>query len=164
MLVRAGPNVDPSGRCFNTYLENWAKKPEVCSPFPFLISHQLACSIVFACVSRISGLLQGCSLSGLLEALQDIFSREPPVYARPKEPERSVDRTAPPPSSADARPLIPPKPGAAAASPLPSSVLLPSSAAQPSVCVHDTLIAFFRVLEHSHSLCLVSATLTSLRR
>ena len=29
--------------------------------------------------------LQGCSLVGLLDALQEIFSREPPVYAKPKE-------------------------------------------------------------------------------
>lgn len=29
---------------------------------------------------------QGCNLSALLEAMQEHFSREPPVYARPKQP------------------------------------------------------------------------------
>ncbi|KAH9946184.1 UEV-domain-containing protein [Epithele typhae] len=55
MLVRAGPQVEPSGRCFVQYVRDWERKSE------------------------------GCNIIGLLEAMQHAFSREPPVYARPKD-------------------------------------------------------------------------------
>lgn len=45
---------------------------------------------------------QGCSLSALLESLQQLFSNDPPVYSKQKEDD-------PPPSDA-ARPPLPNKP------------------------------------------------------
>lgn len=54
MFVRASKAVDPSGQCDIEYLRNWGRKSE------------------------------GCSLIGLVQALQDQFSREPPVYAKPR--------------------------------------------------------------------------------
>jgi ESCRT-I complex subunit TSG101 len=54
MLVKAGKFVDVSGRCTVEYIQHWERKSE------------------------------GCSLSSLLEALQDQFSREPPVYSKPR--------------------------------------------------------------------------------
>src|SRR5882762_3397685 len=70
-------------------------------------------------------IFKGRDLSGLLEAMQDQFSREPPVYAKPKnEPVRpqssqSVSISQPPtnmPSDIppNDRPLLPPKPGPSA--------------------------------------------------
>ncbi|KAF9464664.1 UEV domain-containing protein [Collybia nuda] len=55
MLVKAGRYVDVSGKCSIDYLQNWARKSE------------------------------GCDLSALVEAMQDHFSREPPVYAKPQK-------------------------------------------------------------------------------
>ncbi|KAF8636554.1 hypothetical protein AX17_003366 [Amanita inopinata Kibby_2008] len=76
MLVKPGRYVDVSGKCDPEYIHNWERKTE------------------------------GCSLSGLLEAMQDQFSREPPLFSKPK------DRPTPPPASASAhdRPALPPKP------------------------------------------------------
>ncbi|OCH95529.1 UEV-domain-containing protein [Obba rivulosa] len=54
MLVRSGKHMDVSGRCQIDYLRDWERKSE------------------------------GRSLVALLEAMQDVFSREPPVYAKPK--------------------------------------------------------------------------------
>ncbi|KAG5654526.1 hypothetical protein H0H81_001167 [Sphagnurus paluster] len=53
MLVKAGKYIDVSGRCSIEFLQHWARKSE------------------------------GCNLAALLEAMQDQFSREPPVYAKP---------------------------------------------------------------------------------
>ncbi|KAI1795953.1 UEV-domain-containing protein [Ganoderma leucocontextum] len=55
MLVRPSPEIDVSGRCSVQYIHNWERKSE------------------------------GCNLIGLLDALHEIFSREPPVYAKPKD-------------------------------------------------------------------------------
>ncbi|KAI0374805.1 UEV-domain-containing protein [Pilatotrama ljubarskyi] len=55
MLVRAGPDMDPSGRCLIDYVRNWERKCE------------------------------GCDLVALFAAMQDAFSRQPPVYAKPKD-------------------------------------------------------------------------------
>ncbi|KAM5535230.1 hypothetical protein V8D89_011166 [Ganoderma adspersum] len=55
MLVRPSSEIDVSGRCSVQYVRNWERKSE------------------------------SCSLVGLLDALREIFSREPPVYAKPKE-------------------------------------------------------------------------------
>ncbi|KAI0664890.1 UEV-domain-containing protein [Cubamyces menziesii] len=65
MLVRAGPDMETSGRCLIDYVRNWERKCE------------------------------GCSLAALFEAMQDAFSRQPPVYAKPKD----VTTTQPPPPS-----------------------------------------------------------------
>ncbi|KAG6854311.1 hypothetical protein C0991_008206 [Blastosporella zonata] len=100
MLVKAGKYVDVSGRCDIEYTQHWARKSE------------------------------GCNVVAMSEAMQDQFSREPPMYAKPTEPVISsrpspgVDpRSRPPPplppshhmsSPARAispdRPEIPPRP------------------------------------------------------
>ncbi|EIW60466.1 UEV-domain-containing protein [Trametes versicolor FP-101664 SS1] len=64
MLIRAAPDIDISGRCLIDYLRNWERKCE------------------------------GCSLVALLDAMHDAFSRQPPVYAKPKD----VTVQQPPPS------------------------------------------------------------------
>ncbi|KAG7452551.1 UEV-domain-containing protein [Guyanagaster necrorhizus] len=116
MLVKAGKYIDVSGRCSIEYTQNWTRKSE------------------------------GCSLSGLVETLQDYFSREPPVYAKPKQattpPGGNIEyvQKQPPPlptsprpeQQPSARPLLPPKPGYASRftsqspSPSRSSTLLSS--------------------------------------
>ncbi|KAF8212274.1 UEV domain-containing protein [Mycena galopus ATCC 62051] len=55
MLVKPGPHLDVSGRSSIDYVQQWARKSE------------------------------GCSLSGLVDAMQAEFSRLPPVYAKPKD-------------------------------------------------------------------------------
>ncbi|KAI0781019.1 UEV domain-containing protein [Trametes elegans] len=64
MLVRPGPDMDMSGRCLIPYVRNWERK------------------------------FEGCSLLALFDAMQDAFSRQPPVYAKPKD----VTAQQPPPS------------------------------------------------------------------
>ncbi|PPQ78069.1 hypothetical protein CVT25_015603 [Psilocybe cyanescens] len=66
MLVKPGKYVDVSGRCNIEYIQHWERKDE------------------------------GCSLSALCEALQDHFSREPPVYAKPTVNQSYADRPPPP--------------------------------------------------------------------
>ncbi|CAH7685996.1 UEV domain-containing protein [Phakopsora pachyrhizi] len=56
MIIRRGSHVEPGGRCIGGYLDSWREKS------------------------------QACSLNHLLEYLQDVFSREPPLYAKPKLP------------------------------------------------------------------------------
>ncbi|CAA7271732.1 unnamed protein product [Cyclocybe aegerita] len=87
MLVKPGRYVDVSGRCNIEYLQNWERKAE------------------------------GCSLSALCEALQDHFSREPPVYSKPKghqQPssisQRYADKPPPPVPSTSSTPTPPPPP------------------------------------------------------
>ncbi|KAF9820217.1 hypothetical protein IEO21_01650 [Rhodonia placenta] len=53
MIVRPGPDMDVSGRCQLEYLRNWQRKSE------------------------------GCNLAALIQAMQDSFSRVPPVNAKP---------------------------------------------------------------------------------
>ncbi|KAI0748040.1 UEV domain-containing protein [Daedaleopsis nitida] len=69
MLIRAGPDMDVSGRCLPHYLRNWERKSE------------------------------GCSLTALLEAMQESFSREPPVYAKPKDAAPTTTSSRPSASS-----------------------------------------------------------------
>ncbi|KAF8682609.1 UEV protein [Rhizoctonia solani] len=64
MLVKSSKNVDPSGECAFEYLDNWRRKSE------------------------------GCNLRALIEVMQDTFSREPPVYAKPKSTAPSTPSTA----------------------------------------------------------------------
>ncbi|KAF7294965.1 UEV-domain-containing protein [Mycena indigotica] len=53
MLVKAGPNLDVSGRSSIDYVQHWARKHE------------------------------GCDLAALIDSLQTEFCRSPPVYAKP---------------------------------------------------------------------------------
>ncbi|KAJ7582749.1 UEV domain-containing protein [Mycena floridula] len=86
MLVKAGKHVEVSGRCTIDYILSWERKSE------------------------------GCNLAALLEAMQDQFSRDPPVYAKPKEstpmnkPQPPIP-SSPSPSNSLGPPIIPPKPG-----------------------------------------------------
>ncbi|SPO23590.1 related to Tumor susceptibility gene 101 protein [Ustilago trichophora] len=54
MAIRKGPNVDPSGEIGGEYLARWRSKPEA------------------------------CNLLDLIHDCQQMFGREPPVYAKPK--------------------------------------------------------------------------------
>ncbi|KAN0064771.1 Suppressor protein stp22 of temperature-sensitive alpha-factor receptor and arginine permease [Thecaphora frezii] len=54
MLVRKGPNVDPSGEILGSYLDGWKTKPEA------------------------------CNLLDLIRHCQHMFGQEPPVCAKPK--------------------------------------------------------------------------------
>ncbi|KAA1091645.1 hypothetical protein PGT21_036486 [Puccinia graminis f. sp. tritici] len=56
MIIRKGTHVEPGGKCIAGYFNSWQSKPEA------------------------------CSLKELLEFLQDVFSREPPLYSKPKPP------------------------------------------------------------------------------
>lgn len=71
MLVRPSKFVDVSGRCSIDYLQRWGRKSEVCT----LDSRRVPSPIHPT---------KGCNLSALLEAMQTHFSREPPLYAKPK--------------------------------------------------------------------------------
>ncbi|KAB5596449.1 hypothetical protein CTheo_86 [Ceratobasidium theobromae] len=77
MLVKPSKHVDPSGECSFEYMDNWRRKSE------------------------------GCSLKSLVEVMQECFSRDPPVYAKPKN-------AVPPPtiraSSAEPQTNRPPPP------------------------------------------------------
>ncbi|CCL99132.1 uncharacterized protein FIBRA_01146 [Fibroporia radiculosa] len=120
MLVRPGPDMDPSGRCQIEYLRHWDKKSEVRllrpPPPPPPPSHShLPRSVP-----------QGCSLAALVEAMQLAFSRTPPVYAKP--PAASPDYAARPPPATYA-----PSPAIAAVHsperpPLPAKPATPSAA------------------------------------
>jgi ESCRT-I complex subunit TSG101 len=94
------------------------------------------------CFSHQSTVFKGCDLSALLETMQEQFSREPPVYAKPKDigsanspstqtvireypgrPPPPFPTTHSPPASPNsvplppvhnARPTLPPKPGPSA--------------------------------------------------
>ncbi|KAF8520226.1 UEV-domain-containing protein [Hysterangium stoloniferum] len=124
MLIKASKHVDISGRCDPPYNHGWRKKSE------------------------------GCNLSSLVEVLADQFSREPPVYARPRAispplgrpdyvptpPSQSQDPTTTakpkshnatrPPSQPDYATRPPPQPGKDPLSP-PSLPIPPPSAAPP---------------------------------
>ncbi|KDQ60859.1 hypothetical protein JAAARDRAFT_190995 [Jaapia argillacea MUCL 33604] len=110
MLVKSGKYMDISGRCGLPYLRDWERKSE------------------------------GCNLASLLEAMQQQFSSEPPVYARPKaqrqaphltqtpNPNSSVatppptNYTPPSTSATNDRPPLPPKPSPAVSPSRPSPV------------------------------------------
>ncbi|OJA21592.1 hypothetical protein AZE42_01678 [Rhizopogon vesiculosus] len=91
MLVRPSKHLDVSGRCSIEYIQHWEKKSEA------------------------------CNLSALLEAMQQEFSRGPPVYAKPKPTTASspsplqqshLPSTSSSPSGHTGdRPPLPPKPG-----------------------------------------------------
>ncbi|WAR53509.1 hypothetical protein PtB15_3B17 [Puccinia triticina] len=66
MVIRKGTHVEPGGKCIAGYFDSWQSKPEA------------------------------CSLVELLEFLQDIFSREPPLYSKPKPPAPAYSSHPPP--------------------------------------------------------------------
>ncbi|KAF8797990.1 UEV-domain-containing protein [Phlegmacium glaucopus] len=114
MLVKPGKFLDVSGRCNIDYLQHWERKDE------------------------------GCTLSALFQALQDHFSREPPVYSKPKEPIPYADRPPPPlpsdgpVSTSSPTPPLPTKPSTMIASSISSlqpqrstNNVLPSSTQSP---------------------------------
>ncbi|TDL27537.1 UEV-domain-containing protein [Rickenella mellea] len=81
ILVRPSKHVDPSGRCTVDYMDDWLRKPEA------------------------------GNLTALLEFMQEVFSRQPPVYAKPKAPSPAAATS----SSPGERPSLPPKPSLIAA-------------------------------------------------
>ncbi|KAH7930812.1 UEV-domain-containing protein [Leucogyrophana mollusca] len=108
MLVRPSRSVEVSGRCTIEYIQDWERKSEA------------------------------CNLSALLEAMQEQFSRGPPLYAKPKptaSPTPSSSRLAPTPRApaqpapafSTERPALPPKPGSASSPPVPPRPLTTSS-------------------------------------
>ncbi|KAG2368509.1 UEV domain-containing protein [Suillus spraguei] len=114
MLVRPSKHVDVSGRCKVEYIQHWEKKSEA------------------------------CHLSALLEALQQEFSRGPPVYAKPKtttvpppSPSPLQGSTLASPSSpgritlANDRPALPPKPSSSPLSVLAPKAAIPAPIASP---------------------------------
>ncbi|KAF9227963.1 UEV-domain-containing protein [Gyrodon lividus] len=87
MLVRPSKYVDVSGRCNIEYTQDWQRKSEA------------------------------CNISALLEAMQDQFSRTPPLYAKPKS--ASPCQAPQPATSSSSRPS-PPRPTSPSASQSPS--------------------------------------------
>ncbi|KAK7014894.1 UEV-domain-containing protein [Favolaschia claudopus] len=86
MLVKPGPHLDVSGRSSIDYVLNWSRKSE------------------------------GCSLTGLIDAMQAEFSRLPPVYSKPKDvqsPRQQQQSPAqhPPQQQQQSPPPIPTRPG-----------------------------------------------------
>ncbi|VDC06576.1 unnamed protein product [Peniophora sp. CBMAI 1063] len=115
MLVKPGKYMDVSGRCNIEYLQNWARKSE------------------------------GCHLLALVEEMRSHFSRDPPVYSKPKQPQPPQQDSRPsslpssPPASAqslDQRPALPPKPPSSASSPPLLQPVL--SSAQPPFSHHPS--------------------------
>ncbi|KAJ7097961.1 UEV-domain-containing protein [Mycena belliarum] len=81
MLVKPGPHLDVSGRSTLDFVRQWQRKSE------------------------------GCSLAGLLDAMQAEFSRVPPVYAKPSQPPRPPQSPQPSRSQPSQQPpTLPPKP------------------------------------------------------
>lgn len=95
MLVRPSKHVDLSGRCAIQYTLDWNRKPEVRLHSPLSIS--LSLSLYF----------KPCHIAALLQAMQDHFSRFPPLYAKPKSSSPLPSLSS---SSASDRPPLPPKP------------------------------------------------------
>ncbi|KAF9653087.1 UEV-domain-containing protein [Thelephora ganbajun] len=105
MLIRSGQCVDLSGRCNIEYIQNWRRKSE------------------------------GCNLIGLVEAMQVHFSKEPPVYAKPKDEPTPKSLTSPAsPNYYSAKPP-PPLPGSQPQKPGPSPNTPLSSAPSPQFAV-----------------------------
>ncbi|EMD38524.1 hypothetical protein CERSUDRAFT_94052 [Gelatoporia subvermispora B] len=101
MLVRPSKNVDVSGRCQIDYIRDWERKSE------------------------------GCSLVALLEALQDVFSREPPVYAKPKSLASPQPQPSRPQASVADYAARPPPPLPGAHLPASNNTPPPAAAASP---------------------------------
>ncbi|KAG9031409.1 hypothetical protein FRB95_002773 [Tulasnella sp. JGI-2019a] len=80
MLVRPSQDVEISGKCQMAYLKDWERKSE------------------------------GCTIKALVESMQEIFSRSPPLYAKPKNPPLAAQSTPPRPTPVPAAPLAPAQP------------------------------------------------------
>ncbi|KAI0030752.1 UEV domain-containing protein [Vararia minispora EC-137] len=87
MLVKPGKHMDVSGRASIDYLQDWARKNE------------------------------GRSLLALVQAMQVHFSRDPPLYSKPKQPPQTSPSQLPP-EPGPRPPAVPPKPPAPASPPL----------------------------------------------
>ncbi|KAF8590553.1 UEV-domain-containing protein [Ramaria rubella] len=109
MLVKAGKFIDVSGRCDPPYIQGWQRKNE------------------------------GCSLKALMEVLTDQFSREPPVYAKPRAPlsPRVHDTSPSRPRTPDYSGKPPPPPPRPTSSTSPSR--RPTPPPRPVAVVSDTL-------------------------
>lgn len=103
MLVKPGKYLDVSGRCNIDYLQHWERKDEV-QYLSFITSHLLTSIYITH---------KGCNLSALFEALREHFSRDPPVYSKPKEYMQSSKYADKPP------PPLPPNSQASISSPTP---------------------------------------------
>lgn len=89
MIIKTSTHVDPSGKCLGGYLDSWQSKPEA------------------------------CCLKDLIESLQDLFSRQSPLYSKPKAPAPaytsqpspipSTSRFNPTSSQQPPRPPLPPQ-------------------------------------------------------
>ncbi|KIY46727.1 UEV-domain-containing protein [Fistulina hepatica ATCC 64428] len=101
MIVKASKHLDVSGRLSLPYIMDWEKKPEA------------------------------CNISALLEAMQDQFSREPPVYAKPTE-EAPSSSTRPAQTLSGSTPPVPPKPGIPPPAFVGSQSVAPSAASTTS--------------------------------
>ncbi|KAG6330299.1 hypothetical protein ID866_8789 [Astraeus odoratus] len=100
MLVRPSRYVDVSGRCDIDYVQAWERKSE------------------------------GCNLSALLEAMQDYFSRSPPLYAKPSP--RPAPQSGPSVSSPTPRPpSLHPPPSQSSSPALPRDVDRPTLPPKP---------------------------------
>ena len=114
MLVRPSQNVQISGLCQGEYLESWQRKPEV------------RCKLLRTSFTA-HNISQGRNLVDLLQALQAIFSREPPLHAKPP-PSAQQTRQQPSPG-----PSSPVSNGQRYARPPPQPPLATSSPATPSL-------------------------------
>ncbi|GAA96744.1 uncharacterized protein L969DRAFT_54417 [Mixia osmundae IAM 14324] len=77
MVVRPSKQVDPSGLCHTTYLTAWQSKPE------------------------------GCNLVDLIESLKALFSKEPPLYAKPASEVSRASTPSPRTATPALRPIQP---------------------------------------------------------
>ena len=96
MLVRPGKNIDISGLCKFQYLQNWEIEWKVRST-----------SSVILCIA--SNLFQSAALVPLVRVMAEIFSREPPVYSKPRAPATSLNSGLPAASQLSSPPP-PPRP------------------------------------------------------
>lgn len=139
MLVKPGKYVDVSGKCNLEYTQHWERKSEVCR-FVSLIN----------ITSIQSTSYKACNLTALLEAMQQQFSKEPPLYSKPKNPPPrdypgrpapplptqsppTPSQSAPVHTARDGRPHLPPKPGPSSASAHLASEAVSYSASSVSV-------------------------------
>ncbi|KAI9566462.1 UEV-domain-containing protein [Boletus coccyginus] len=107
LLVRPSTHVDLSGRCTIKYIHDWARKHEP------------------------------CNLAALLQAMQDHFSRVPPLYAKPKSDSAPSSIAHPPLSRPQSReddddpPPLPPKPSSSQTPAVPPRPIAASPLAHP---------------------------------
>lgn len=118
-------------------------------------------------------IFKGCTLSALFEALQDHFSREPPVYSKPKD-DRPVSSTGNLPYAERAPPPVPSNAPSASNTPSPQRPALPSKppsmvpAPAPAIAVQESsrplVNVSFRLLHRRQSFSTIGCTFSSLHR